>query len=73
MLITPEPGIRSTIKIRNKKGESFHFETVPLMLKMTSKRLEGQKKNSSRRGSIITGRKVALQLGTNTVKRMNRG
>ena len=30
MLITPEPGIRSTIKIRNKKGGSFHFEAIPL-------------------------------------------
>ena len=30
MLITPEPGIRSTIKICNKKGGSFHFEAVPL-------------------------------------------
>ena len=28
MLITPEPGIMSTIKIRNKKGGSFHFEAV---------------------------------------------
>ena len=26
MLITPESGIRSTIKIWNKKGGSFHFE-----------------------------------------------
>ena len=31
MLITPEPGIRSTIKIFNKKGRSFHFEAVPLI------------------------------------------
>ena len=30
MLITPEPGIKWTIKICNKKGGSFHFEAVPL-------------------------------------------
>ena len=30
MLITPEPGIRSTIKITNKKGGLFHYEAVPL-------------------------------------------
>ena len=30
MLITPEPGIKWTIKIWNKKGGSFHFEAVPL-------------------------------------------
>ena len=29
MLITPEPGIKWTIKICNKKGGSFHFEAVP--------------------------------------------
>ena len=28
-LITPEQGIMTTIKIR-RKGESFHFEAVPL-------------------------------------------
>ena len=32
MLITHEPGIMSTIKIRNKKGGSFHFDAVPLIV-----------------------------------------
>ena len=30
MLITPEAGIKWTIKTWNKKGGSFHFEAVPL-------------------------------------------
>ena len=32
MLFTHEPGIMSTSKIRNKKGGSFHFDAVPLIV-----------------------------------------
>ena len=76
MLITPEPGIMSTIKIRYKKGGSFHYEAVPLSetaeVIARGKRF-GRQTEASNEASLASRLRTGGGLGGGEVDRVKRG